>query len=635
MKNKIETFLREIIKKVYGIDSDVSLTIPPAKDFGDFSTNVAFSLAKTLGKSPKDIASDLLTGSQEEWESNAIQKIEVAGAFLNIFLDKYTFVKNISQQIESLGNEFLKLHLGDGVEISIEHTAANPNKHLHIGHLRNFSIADTLVRIMKNAGYNVTVQWFNDDQGLQVAKVLWGLDNLNLIRVEEHDEKEKYDTYCSKVYVASEKYLTVHIELADNIKGIIQKMEEGNNDISSKAQILTRKIVLAQLLTVQKFGVYYDLMISESTMTQSGEVERIIEELLKTGKVVKETEGTNAGCIVIKGLTDSKGNSLDDKVLIRSNDTAVYTGKDIVLHLWKFGLLDVNFQFEPFSEQGSDHQLFITTPHKNETSSLKPQHAAFHINVVDQRQSYPLEVVKQSLHALGFTEPAENLHHLAYETVSLSIETAKLLGVEIDEDVKVVAMSGRKGIEISIDEILGKMSQHIIQKSKEKSEESISDVEASLIAASALRYYMIKYGYNTIIAFDIDDALRADGDSGVYLMYAYVRARNIQRKAQEAFGKSRRVDSVVEPEAAIVDLYTTIAMAEEMLMDVAKNYQVSDLTSYAYNLAKKFSDFYQQINVINERDEEKRNFYITVVENFILVYSSLLNILGIYIPDRM
>ncbi|MEI7604465.1 MAG: arginine--tRNA ligase [bacterium] len=632
MKDIIEQVIKQIIVDLFSVNKDIELTIPPEKSMGDFSTNIAFLLSKDLKINPREIAEHIKLKLLDS-SNNQISDVQIAGpGFINIFINKNKFSNSVLDEIKN-GNYF-HIDLGKGKTISIEHTAANPNKHLHIGHLRNFSIADTLVRIMKKSGYEeVIVQWFNDDQGLQVAKVLWGIKN-NIIETSS-ESYAKYDSYAAEVYVAAEKYLAQHEEKKDEISQIIKEMEEGNNETSSMAETVTRKIIEGQIETISKFGVYYDLMISESTMTQSGEVERILNELFKTGKVVKEVEGKNAGSIVIKGLKDSTGKDLDDKILVRSNGTAVYTGKDIVLHLWKYGLLNVDFQFENFESKkigwNNNHNLYISVPHKINNSETKPQHADKHINVVDQRQSYPLEVVKQSLKVLGFEKQSDNYHHLAYETVTMSAETAKTLGLEIEEGTKSVAMSGRKGIEVPIDVILKKMTEEIIEKNKDKTEK-LSEEEAVKIAASALRYYMIKFGYNTIIVFDIDDALRADGDSGIYLMYAYVRAKSILDKVED----KNIIENISEElDSSIFDLITHISFAKDVLKSVAETYEVNKLTTYTYELAKKFSDFYQRVNVSAEKDENKKAYYRMIVKEFADVYEQILYTLGLHTPDKM
>ena len=641
MKENIQNLIEKIVNEFYNAEVKVLLTIPPNPDFGDFSTNIAFGLAKQLGKNPREIAQEI--SDKLNSPENLINKVEIAGAgFINIYFDKDNWVKKQVEEILSEG-KFLNINIGSGKSASVEHTAANPNKHLHIGHLRNFSIADTLIRVLSGVGYDVTVQWFNDDQGLQVAKVLWGLKNLDKIEIEEFNiEKfKKYDTYAAQVYVATEKYLTIHLELKDTIAEIIKQMEKGNNDVAKFAEVTTRRIIEGQIETITNFGVKYDLMISESTMTQSGEVERILQELFKTGKVVKETEGKNVDCIIIKGIKDSSGKDLDEKILVRSDGTAVYTGKDIVLHLWKFGLLDVNFQFERFNSELSGwncgNNLYISISHRNDNSETKPQHADIHVNVVDQRQSYPLEIVKQSLKILGFEKESDRLTHLAYETVSLSAETAKNLGYEPEDlDEKVVAMSGRKGIEVSIDSLLETATQKILAYSQHKTtEEKLNYSQANKIAASALRYFMIKYSYNSIIVFDIDDALRADGDTGIYLMYAYVRAQKILEKVPHSKNQPSDEEMNFVVDDVIKDLMLQISLAKDVVTNVATTYQVNELATYTFNLAKKFSDFYQKINVAKEENNVKQEFYLQVVMSFVKVYGELLDLLGLDKPEAM
>lgn len=651
MKETLETKIQQVINNLYSIEKEVILEIPPLSEMGDLTTNLAFGLSKQVGKNPREVAESIINELQSD---KNILKLSIAGpGFINIYLNKASFVQSALNEIFEKKENYLNLNIGREKNLSIEHTAANPNKHLHIGHLRNISIGDTLVRIMKKANYQVTVQYFLNDQGLQVAKVLWGLMNVDLLlsrgtlkditvpkalmfnnsaignEITEQSSQMKVDTLAGKIYVASEKVISEEPEYEVQTRDIIKDMESGDNAIANYADLVTKKILLGQIETVSKFGVYYDEIITESVMTQSNEVERVIDSLFKTGKLEKKMDGKNKGCIVIKNL-DNIGGENPDKILIRSDGTAVYTAKDIVLTLWKFGKMDIQFKFAPLIKQYNNITAFLSTSKDGEA---RKEDCVLHINVVDQRQSYPLEVVKQALKELGYVEESKNYHHLAYEYVSLSSKTALLLGMKLPElSAKSVAMSGRKGFEMDIDTLLTKMTSEILDKNSMK-EDKIDSLEAEQIAASALRYYMIKYSYSTIIIFDINDALRSDGDTGIYLMYAYVRAKNILKKVGDLNMPENIDNSFIDN--SIVELMTQISFAKNTLEKVARSFEVNGLASYTYNLAKVFTMFYQNVNVMNEENESKKALYLNIVKSFEIVYSQLLDTLGIYKPDKM
>ena len=628
MKEQIEKDIKQIIHALYDFDVLVQISPPPSKEMGDFAVNIAFSLAKQVKKSPLVIAEAIV---QELEKMPSVEKASVIQpGFINIFVDKNAFVDETLQRILSTGDACLSLDIGNGKKVSVEHTAANPNKHLHIGHLRNFATGDAVVRLLRHCGYTVMVQDFNNDQGLQIAKVLWGFLHRDLVGSVIGEEDMKFDHLAGEIYVRAEKAITENAEYETAVRNIIQKMEEGNNEMALYAEEITRKILLAQLETLSYFSVYYDEFISDGCLTQSGEVAKIVAKLIELGKAVKETEGKNAGCVVIKHIVDAKGLPVPDKVLLRSDGTAGYTAKDIVLLLWKFGLMDVFLKFEPLAMQKNGKEVYITTYNHDRGTVIK-EHAEFHINVVDQRQSYALEVVTGAMELLGFVTEAKHAYHLAYETVALSPKTARKFNIEVpDSSAKWIAMSGRKGIEVSLDSLLDMMTDLVSRGNADK-EEKLSHEEARSIAASALRYAMVKYGYNTVIVFDLEDALSPDGDSGVYLMYAYVRANRILQKA----GTVEYTTYIGEIPASIMDIITELAYAEEILLTAAKDFRINRIAEYTYGLAKLFSSFYQNVNVMNETDAAKRQFYISFILSFTAIYGQLLDILGIYRPEKM
>lgn len=640
MISEIEKDLKNYINDKYKLDIEVELITPSNKNFGNLSTTIAFDIAKATKSNPNDIA-EILKDYLESKFANYFKETKVVGGFLNItenteFFKKLLLSLRIKKSIKYLYTE---------KKVSIEHTAANPNKALHIGHLRNFSIADTLVRLFTATDAKVTIQYFNNNQGLQVAKIIWGIKNLDKLGLKDYYEnaeknKEKFDSICSKIYVEAEK-LSGDESIAKEITEILVDTEKGHNKNSDMLDDITAKILKAQLDTCFDFGVNYDEIITENAMTRSGEIERIIEELLKTGKVHKETTGKNEGCIVIKGIKDANGTDLPDKVLVRKNGTYVYTAKDIVLHLFKFGLLNVNFKFVDLNvNQPNGKPLMMTSSYNDKGDSIK-ESADLHINVVDSRQSFPLEVVKQSLFSLGFKDESNRLHHLAYEVVSLSNETAKKLGYILkDDESKSIAMSGRKGVEVRVDELLKLTTKEILDKSHSKTEKSekLSESEAKAIAASALRYYMIKFGYNTEIVFDMDDALKSDGNTGIYLIYAYVRALKILEKHPMGIFDVSELDFDILSEnekSLMFETLRLISTKPRVYTKVLENYTVIELANYSYNLAKTFTDFYQNVQVLSEKNEDKKKIFLYFLDVFITDYKSNLEILGFSLPSRI
>lgn len=616
MEEELKNKIKSVVLQLYKLDIDVDIQTPPLREFGNKSTNVAMLLVKMLKVSPMEIAQSIKLKLEEEKYLSRIDIIKPG--FINFFFSNQ-YLSDALLEIST--PTFLHVSKFKDKKLIIEHTASNPNKYLHIGHLRNFCIGDSIRRLMGQTDYLVEVQWFNNDQGLQIAKVLWGLQNLESIKMPSFDESVKYDTYCGKIYSASEKYLSTHQELEEDVRKLIHLMEQGDNEIADFAKHTTQEIIKGQLQTISNFDIWYDVIISENALTQSGVLNKVIKELLVQRKIELELEGKNAGCIVIKNLKDELGNNIPDKVLIRSDGTAVYTAKDIALTMWKYGLMDLEIPFIKFTKQSSINDIYISDILKTQEYP-RFGHGDFQINVVDIRQSFPLEVVRQSLIVLGFIEQSQNYKHLAYEFVALSKATAQMVGIDISDGKNSYAMSGRKGHEVSIDILLEKMTNEV------KLKKNLDIGEASKIASGALRYYMLKYGYNSIITFDMKDALQSDGDTGIYLQYSYVRALSILNKAGE-FIKTYKYE-LDDEKYLILKMYD----ASDIIHKSVEDYDLLRICTYTFELCKQFSSFYQNVPVITAVGSQKDS-RLTLIDTYANLLKQLLNILGIYTPVKM
>ena len=445
--------------------------------------------------------------------------------------------------------------IGAHTRVIVEHTAINSNKAAHVGHLRNSCLGDTVVRMLRSQGYHVEAENYIDDSGVQVADIVVGFillqqGNLEVPEGNQQLPGEPFDYFCSRVYVAVGKAYEAQPELLELRKDVLHAIEHGSEpdsgpDYPVMASDLSRQIVKAHLTTMARLNISYDLLTWESAILSAGLWQHVFKMLRERELVEKPETGPLEGCWVLPfgegEVQTEEGDHTSNKVLVRKDGTATYTAKDIAFQLWKFGLTDdpqigVQFQFVPWDRQQNGRILWSMRSPEAEVSSEKKAdskrfgHARRVINVIDVRQSYPQQIVYESLRRLGYTEQADNSLHLAYEVITLSAATAEKLGVDISDGHQFYAMSGRKGIEIKADDLI---NAAVARMQEVETKRDLSPEAAAILAASAIRYFMIRFNLQQIIALDIDEALRANGDTGVYLQYAYARANSILRRLQE------------------------------------------------------------------------------------------------------
>ncbi len=556
------------------------------------------------------------------------------------------------------GADFGQNDVGVGTKVVIEHTNINSNKAAHVGHVRNACIGDTVVRMLRSQGYHVEAQNYIDDTGVQVADVVVGLTLLNegLLQLPDGNEQlpdESFDYYCSRVYVAVGKAYDAQPELLERRKAVQRAIEHGGEptagpDYPVLAADLSRRIVKAHLATMARINVSYDLLTWESAILGAGLWKRTFEMLREGGVLEKPETGPMAGCWVLpfgEGTSQTQeGERSSDKIMVRSDGTATYTGKDIANQLWKFGLPDDPqigrlFRFVPWGRQHDGRMLWTmhiaeNTPAAGDAADPgRFGHARKVINVIDVRQSYLQQVLYESLRRLGYSEQADNSIHLAYEVVTLSAATAARLGVDTSDGREFYAFSGRKGIEIKADDLMNMAVARMLEAKPNLPQET-----AAVLAASAIRYFMIRFGLQQIIALDIDETLRANGESGVYLQYAYARANSIVRRLQEAnYEIPEQPEALPEQlEQSEWELLRQIDAYPRSLAEAAAQLAPHLLTSYVYDLAVRFNDFYEHTPpVLKETDERVKAFRACLVRSTVQTMDNALRVLGFVPLERI
>jgi arginyl-tRNA synthetase len=639
----------------------VDLRFSAQSSFGDYSMPVMpWAGKKMLGPLPLSIA-EALAGALREMHDPAIDEITVTKpGFLNFRLNRPAMGKAIIERVLAAGADFGHNDAGIGTKVIVEHTAINSNKAAHVGHLRNSCLGDTVVRMLRSQGYNVEAENYIDDSGAQVADVVVGFVLLKngILELPDGNQQlpgESFDYFCSRVYVAVGKAYEAEPELLDLRKTILHAIEHGSEpesgpDYPVMAADLSRQIVQAHLVTMARLNISYDLLTWESAILGAGLWKHVFEMLRERGLVEKPETGLLAGCWVLPfgegEVQTEEGDRTTNKVLVRQDGTATYTAKDIAFQLWKFGLTDdpqigVQFQFVPWGRQHDGRLLWSMLPPQAEASTKEkadPQrfgHAGRVINVIDVRQSYPQQIVYESLRRLGYTEQADNSLHLAYEVITLSAATAARLGVDTTDGREFYAMSGRKGIEIKADDLI---NAAVARMQEVETKRDLSQEAAATLAASAIRYFMIRFNLQQIIALDIDEVLRPNGDTGVYLQYAYARANSILRRLHDAnYEEPDQLDILPKQlDQSEWELLRHIDAFPRKLAEASAQLAPNMLASYVYDLAAHFSDFYEHTPpILKETDEHVKAFRTMLVRATVQALDNALRILGFVPLERI
>jgi arginyl-tRNA synthetase len=625
----------------------IVLQAPPRLAMGDLATPLCLELAKALKRKPRELAEAMIDGLKLPM---FVQSVTIEGAgYLNFRFDRGAFTAAHIRSVMAPGSP-------TGDRVIVEHTNINPNKAAHIGHLRNAVLGDTLVRCMKWLGYRVETQNYIDDTGVQVADVVVAFQHLEPkslaeVRAMIDDPNVRFDYYCWDVYSKMASYYAAHPEAQQWRRDTLHDIERHEGDTFEFASTIARAIVKLHIATMLRLGITYDLLPKESDIINLHFWDRAFELLKASGAVIQETDGKHKDCWVMK-LDESaefEGMNEPDKILVRSNGTVTYTGKDIAYQLWKFGLLDRTFNFREFLKYPAGHVLWETSSEDGSSDAPRFGGAKKVVNVIDVRQAYLQKVVKEGVRQLGHAREAENSIHFSYEMVALTPATAKALGIDVsEEDAKkpYLEMSGRKGLGVKADDLIDALAEKAGESVREGRGEGLTSEELDLlgrqIAVAALRYFMLKYGRNKVIAFDFNEALTFEGDSGPYLQYSTVRVENIFRKMAER-GVDARLDDASLDELTLTEgltdeMWELVRLSAELpaaIRRATEALELSIITHDLFVLAQKFNSFYHKYPILNEKDPAERQRRAVCAEVFRQTITATLGLLGIPVPERM
>ena len=680
---ELQQSLRERVRRAaagqFGVELEqVPSEVPPRTELGDLAFPVAFELAKRIKqatgekRNPRAIAEEL---KQVLEADEAVERVEVAGAgYLNLFYDR----ARLLAELPSSTTEATPAADASGVQPKrmVEHTSVNPNKAAHIGHLRNSVLGDTFVRILHANGERVEVHNYIDNTGVQVADVVVGfvhLEGMSLADVRALDasltDDHPFDYYCWDLYArvglfyrggdpdAKEdpERLKLRVET-------LHTLEEGGNATAELADYVATRIVHCHLDTMLRLGIAYDLLPRESEVLHFL-WSHAFERMKESGAIRFQTEGKNKGCWVMPMETHEGSDEHEaDKVIVRSNGTITYTGKDIAYQLWKLGQVELNFYFKPFRTEPDGRTVWTTTSNAEEAGREAPHFGAGATvyNVIDSRQSYPQEVVKRGVAAVAPAVGEAASIHLSYEMVALSPAAAEELGLELSAEERsrpFVEMSGRRGLGVKADDFIDTLEANALREVEGRHPDipaGEKQTAAHILAVGALRYFLMKWTRNSVIVFDFKEALSTKGEAGPYCQYAAVRANSIFRKlrtgelpeaqrlvAEGAGGgeSAESVRKVFEGEIGgeIWSLVMLAARLPEVLRQSANFAEPSHLAKYSFQLAQAFNFFYNrdENRILEERDAVRRAVLVYVTDFVRTQLTHALATLGIEVPERM
>jgi arginyl-tRNA synthetase len=649
LADRVRAYLRE----TYDIDlPNIVIEQPPKVELGEFALPLSFELAKRLRKPPRKIAEEIVNGIGS---IAGFEKLEVAGAgYIDAHLNRAAAAAALAA-----GAEQPQLPGVEG-KILVEHTSINPNKAAHIGHLRNAILGDTFVRLLRAARRTVAVQNYIDNTGVQVADVVVGfreLEHKSKQDIEQLARREpRFDYLCWDLYARVSQWYQEDKANLQKRSATLHAIEQCEDESADIAEIISTAVLRRHLETMERLSIEYDFLPRESEILRLHFWDLAFQQMKDKGVLYLEPEGKNKGCWVMgrphaAGKSEEEHTEEDQKVIVRSNGTVGYVGKDIAYHLWKFGLLGRDFEYRRFYQYPNQNEVWISAvegekehPHFGGVSAI--------YNVIDARQAEAQNTVIEALRALGYTHAAEHYTHLSYEMVALTPRCAEQLGYSLSEDDRgkaYIEVSGRKGFGVKADDLIDTLiaaaRKEVDSRHAELREEDRREI-ATQIAIGALRYFMLKFTKPSVIAFDFKEALSFEGETGPYAQYAVVRATNIFRKAG------------VDPEAALAndhrpttddfskffagpagneiwELWLAASKTSHVFEQCIATAEPAHAAKHAFRLAQLFNNFYHRHHILNEPEEGRKQFLLATAAVVRRELIRILDVMGITVPPVM
>ena len=670
LESRLAQHIRGFLRRTYNIELErIVIEQPPNVQFGEYALPIAFELAKKLRKAPRKIAEEIATGIGPV---EGFERFDVAGAgYVNARADRAALALSVAKDEEP------KTNVPSG-KILVEHSSINPNKAAHIGHLRNAILGDTFVRLLQFAGRKVDVQNYIDNTGVQVADVVVGFQHIekkSVADVQRIASQPHFDYYCWDLYARASQWYERDPENKKIRLRTLHEIEQGGNETAVLAETISIAVLRRHLETMDRLDIEYDFLPRESEILHLHFWDAAFTKLKSAGVLYFEGEGKNKGCWVMrrsgsqKALTAENAETdasaeksasaagecvseEDQKVIVRSNGTVGYVGKDIAYHMWKFGVLGKDFEYRKFFLYPNGHQCWISAEHGDADHPHFGDVAEIY-NVIDARQSEAQNAVIEALRGLGYHEQADHYTHFSYEMVALTPRCAGELGYELSEDERArpyIEVSGRKGFGVKADDLIDKLIASA-QKEVDLRHAELGDSErrdiARQIAIGALRYFMLKYTKQSVIAFDFKEALSFEGETGPYAQYAVVRATNIFRKGgmdADAFA-AELAGTISGHELAefltgknndeLWELWLAASKTGYIVDQCISTTEPAYLSKHVFQLAQLFNTFYHRHPILAEADEQKKKFLLATAAVVRRELIRALRVMGIESPPAM
>jgi len=624
----VRELIVKVLSEVFSVSEELvagSIERPPDPALGDLASTIAFSLAKEMRKKPVSVVEEYLPKLETmAAKEPMIKEIITKGPYINIFLDRGKLAEVTLESVLEQGDNYGHSLEFKGQRALIEYPAVNPSKPWHIGHARNAILGDTLCNILDWVGYDAVRIDYVNDLGLQIAQLIWKLK-----QISENGSDSKYDHYLGRLYVDVQKAFNDSESVQEEVREVSRKLEDLESSEAKLSSKMVKKCLNAQNETSYRLGIYHDYQVWESAIAHSGILELAQKMMLKSKNILKIDEGEKAGCIVADLSVIDEFKDMKDpyKVLFRSDGTRTYTGADVALQLWKFGIIEDPFKYSLFENQPNGKPVMRT-----DLTGKKLNLGKFDIvmNVIGSEQAHPQRMVYTILDILGYSSESENSHHIAYEFVTL-------------EDTE---FSGRHGtwIGYTTDDVLDKATELArieVDKRNPDDDDTFKDTVANQVAVGAVRYFMLNASPDRKITFSWKEALDFNGDAAPYLQYSHARAQRIlERSGDDPLSK---IDFKLLSTDAEFALIKAIAQLPEEILEVARSlkknvwgtsFTANRITAFTYGLANLFSKFYDSCPVL-KAEPEIRASRLVLVRVFKIAMANCLTVLGIPVVNRM
>lgn len=619
VENPWAEFTKQVIEALQlssGQDLSQYLELPTDSHHGDLACTAAFHLTQQLKKSPAEIAKELAVFDPIRFP--LIEQVVAQGPYVNFYINIIPYRRLVVEAIQSAKDAFGRSTQFAGKHVVVEYPAVNPNNPLHVGHARNAVLGDTTARLLQTVGYDVTRMDYINDLGLQIAVAYWALKHLDASKY-----KGKYDQIVGRLYVEAQEHYD-----ESQVRKYLKQMEQGDNEVAAEVRKLTERVLRAHHKTHAQLNVHHDLLVWESNIAHSGLFAKALEKIMAAPTTSRPTKGEKAGCVIVDLSAYEEFQQLKDtdKVLVRSDGVATYTGKDIAFHFWKFGIIKDPFHYKPFKSPKTGDTIW-TTSNSGETGHYHSADIIY--NVIGIPQSQAQRTVYLTLQTLGYEQASTNYYHLAYEFVTLP-------GAKF---------SGRKGtwIGFSTDDVIREATRRARKEVKKRNPEADASFlrqVAEAIGSAAVRYALLKVAVEKQIVFRWEDLLNFDGNAAPYLMYTHARASSILRK--ELPPSKVRLSELTNPyETELIKLLGRFpAIILEIVHGIKREVwgtriELFHLAEYTHSLCVAFNSFYNHCPVLKADTKALKGARLLLVELCRQVLSNALGLLGIKPLERI